>query len=257
MVDWECIQKSLPDDIAVKIASSLQVSDLCALGSCSRFWRELCKSDCLWESLAKERWPFQALLEENPSSSSSSSIATEIPLFQGWRDFYIERHNEMASRVMEAVGFVEQSSRCESLEVGDYLKAIEVLDAMKLGFKDVEMLLFNPKLNSLPNLVGVQYCISWLGVPAEYVLQALQYRKISDRQVCIRWWKLGRWFYGFRMRDESHSHCVSLADLATAKAEEVLGVLYRGAVHEVLRVQISTADPSSASWYNQSTQIQG
>lgn len=71
----------------------------------------------------------------------------------------------MASRVMEAVGFVEQSSRCESLEVGDYLKAIEVLDAMKLGFKDVEMLLFNPKLNSLPNLVGVQYCISWLGVP--------------------------------------------------------------------------------------------
>lgn len=122
MVDWECIQKSLPDDIAVKIASSLQVptnspfhfqfpfsslffhgvanlselffplflikifrwklkaSDLCALGSCSRFWRELCKADCLWESLAKERWPFQALLEENPSSSSST--ATEIPLFQ-------------------------------------------------------------------------------------------------------------------------------------------------------------------------------
>lgn len=92
---------------------------------------------------------------------------------------------------------------------------------------------------------------------AEYVLQALQYRKISDRRVCIRWWKLGRWFYGFRMRDESHSRCVSLADLSTAKAEEVLGVLYRGAVHEVLRVQISTADPSSASWYNQSTEIQG
>lgn len=83
---------------------------------------------------------------------------------------------------------------------------------------------------------------------AEYVLEALQYWKISDRQVCVKWWKLGRWFYGFRMRDESRSCSVSLADLAMAKAEEVLAVLYRGAVHEVLRVQISIADPSGTPW---------
>ena len=34
-----------------------QVTDLCALSSCSRFWRELCGSDILWEPLFKERWP--------------------------------------------------------------------------------------------------------------------------------------------------------------------------------------------------------
>lgn len=31
--------------------------DLCALSSCSRFWRELCGSDILWEPLFRERWP--------------------------------------------------------------------------------------------------------------------------------------------------------------------------------------------------------
>ena len=57
------------------------------------------------------------------------------------------------------------------------------------------------------------------------------------------------------MRDESHIRCVSLADLLMAKEKEVLGVLCRGAVHEVLRVQISIADPPSTPWYSQSTQI--
>ena len=58
------------------------------------------------------------------------------------------------------------------------------------------------------------------------------------------------------MRDESHIRRVSLADLLMAKEKEVLGVLCRGAVHEVLRVQISIADPSSTPWYSQSTQKQ-
>lgn len=256
IMEWEHIQKSLPDDIALKIASSLQALDLCALGSCSRFWRELCKSDCLWESLVKERWPFLGFLEEgSPPSSSSSSTAAEVPPSQEWRAFYIKRHNELATRVMETVGLVEPFSQSVSVEAGDYLKAIEDLDDMKLGFKDVEMLLFNPKLNPVLNLVGVQYSINRVGVSAENILKALQYHKISDRQVCIRWWKLGRWFYGFRMRDESHICRVSLADLLTAKEKEVLGVLCRGAVHEVLRVQISIADPSSTPWYSQSAQI--
>lgn len=30
---------------------------MCSLGSCSRFWRELCGSDCVWECLYRERWP--------------------------------------------------------------------------------------------------------------------------------------------------------------------------------------------------------
>ena len=82
----------------------------------------------------------------------------------GWRAFYIERHNELASSVMETVGLVERFSQCESVEAGYYSKAIEDLDDMKLGFKDVEMLLFKPKLNPVLNLVGVQYSINRVGV---------------------------------------------------------------------------------------------
>ncbi|POO02380.1 F-box domain containing protein [Trema orientale] len=166
MEQREYVQKSLPNDITLKIASLLRVLDLCALGSCSRFWRELCKSDYLWESLAKERWPHKL-------SSSSSSTAPRMPIIQ-----------------------------------------------------------------------------------CEHVLEALQCSKISDRQVCVKWWKIGRWFYGFRMRDESRIRSVSLADLTTAKEEEVLAVLYRGAIHEVLRVQISISDPSGTPWYHQITQNQ-
>ena len=73
----------------------------------------------------------------------------------------------MEGRAMDVVSFVERSSLSisGSIEVGDYLKAIENLQAMQLGFKDIEMLLFKPKLNPLLNLVGVHYCISWLRVP--------------------------------------------------------------------------------------------
>lgn len=74
--------------------------------------------------------------------------------------------------------------------------------------------------------------------------------------MCVKWWKLGRLFYGFRMRDESHSRWVSLAELALAKEQEVLLVLQRGAIHEVLQVQISVADPTSTPWSCQSAQGQ-
>lgn len=56
------------------------------------------------------------------------------------------------------------------------------------------------------------------------------------------------------MRDESHSRWVSLADLATEDDEHVLGVLRRGAVHEVLRVQISVVGRPSTPWSCQITQ---
>ncbi|KAF9623159.1 hypothetical protein IFM89_037740 [Coptis chinensis] len=76
-------------------------------------------------------------------------------------------------------------------------------------------------------------------VAVDYVVEALRSCHISDRQVCIKWWKLGRWLYGYRLRDECHTRKVSLADIVLAKEDEVLGVLQRGALHEVLRVQIS------------------
>lgn len=109
-------------------------------------------------------------------------------------------------------------------------------------------------LPSFPN-IATDFYIYDLGLKlpncndqAEYAAEALDISKISDRKVCVRWWKLGRWLHGFRMRDESHSRCVSLLDLAIEKDNEVLGVLHRGAVHEVLRVQISVANPTHTPW---------
>ncbi|KAG2721553.1 hypothetical protein I3843_02G073400 [Carya illinoinensis] len=235
------IQSSLPDDIVLKIASLLQVPDVCALGSCCRFWRKLCESDCIWEFFAKERWSSLSLF--NQSFSSRTLSPTQAPISKGWRCFYIKRHKEIAGMVAVVIESVEKCLLTGSLEVGDYLKAVEDLCTMHLGYKDVQMLLFKPQHNVLINLVGLHYCMYRLGVPGENVVEALQSCKISKRGVCIKWWKLGRLFYGFRMRDESHSRWVSLADLALAKEQEVLVVLQRGAIYEVLRVQISATDP--------------
>ncbi|KAL0376525.1 UNVERIFIED_CONTAM: hypothetical protein Scaly_0770100 [Sesamum calycinum] len=236
------IQNSLPDDIALKIASSLQVSDVCSLGSCSRFWRKLCGSDYVWEALCKDRWPGH-FVDENSSASQSQS-------HEGWRSLYISKHSEISGKADLVTNFVERALAYESIEVGNYLKAIELLNSLQFGFKDVQIFLLKPKLNVLLNLAGLHYCIFWLGIPVEYVIEALDSSQISERQVCVQWWKLGRWFYGFRLRDEVHSRNVSLGDLA-ASNEEVLGVLHRGAIHEVIRVQISAAKPSGTSWSHQ------
>lgn len=82
------------------------------------------------------------------------------------------------------------------------------------------------------------------------MIEAVGRCKISERQICVQWWKLGRWLYGFRLRDESISRRASLRDLAMAngKEQEVLDVLHRGAIHEVIRVQISAAKPVSSPW---------
>ncbi|KAH7513281.1 hypothetical protein FEM48_Zijuj12G0183500 [Ziziphus jujuba var. spinosa] len=187
---------------------------------------------------------------ECSQSSLPDDIALKIAsLLEGWKSYYIKKHNEMADRVAEVVEFVRRSPTSESIQVGDYLRAIDNLHSMQLGFKDVQLNFFNPKLNALLNLVGLHYCIKWLQVQAEKVLEALECSRISDRQVSVRWWKVGRRFYGFRMRDESHCCRVSLADLATERGDEVLGVLHRGAIHEVLQVQISVADCSCSPWF--------
>ena len=86
MADSSSFFISLPEDINFKIASLLQVPilpisyhacytfqfhfhspfyffhvfqvrDLCALGCCSKFWRQLCFSDSIWHSLVTNRWP--------------------------------------------------------------------------------------------------------------------------------------------------------------------------------------------------------
>ncbi|KAF6176656.1 hypothetical protein GIB67_034518 [Kingdonia uniflora] len=71
MNPWEWNRDSIPDDIALHIASSLKVSDVCALGSCSRLWRKLCSSDYIWLSLSRNRWPS---LDFSKLSSASSTV---------------------------------------------------------------------------------------------------------------------------------------------------------------------------------------
>ncbi|KAK7264586.1 hypothetical protein RJT34_32195 [Clitoria ternatea] len=249
-IDSISIFSSLPEDVAFKIASLLQVRDLCALGCCSRLWRELCFSDCIWESLFRNRWPSLSSFHF-PAAASSSSI--DSPNFKKWKKLYLERHLELGVRARSVEKFMEACSRCESIEVGDYLKAVDTLIGARFGFEDMQRFLFNPQMNVLLNLVGVHYCLTNLGIPGENLVEALRTHEISDRRVCVKWWKVGRWFYGFRMRDESHSRWISLTDLVTEDDENILGVLRRGTIHEVLRVQISAVGHTSTPWSCQVT----
>ncbi|KAK8709791.1 hypothetical protein V6N13_060793 [Hibiscus sabdariffa] len=212
---------SIPNDIALRIASSLEVPDLSSLSCCSRVWREICGSDCLWEPLVKERWSLLYETVKNPN-------------FKDWQGFYVKQHREKAVQVASVVNLVEHCSRSESIEIVDCLQAIECLQTMQFGFKDVQMLLLKPKLNALLNLIGLLYCLNILRVPAFRIVEALRNSQIADLQVRVQWWKPGRWFYGFHIRNESHSRCVSLEDLAMAKDEEVLAVLQLEATHELL-----------------------
>eukprot|EP01018_Ginkgo_biloba_P017719 Gb_39650 [translate_table: standard] len=250
----------LPNDVALHIASMLQVPDLCALGSSSVFWRHLCASDLIWVSLSRKRWPNLDLFSdstrsvskkeeksEQPDNSDVCQLAELVPSPQGWQAFYIQWHTEMADRAVSVVELVKQSACYESLEVGDYQRALELLCTTELGFKDVQLYLFTPKHSVLLNLIGLHYCLVHLGIQSEDVRTALAKSQIANRHVCLRWWSLGQWMIGFRRSDEMHVRIASLAELLKPKQQELLNVLQRGTVHEVLRVQIS-ADFRTSAW---------
>ncbi|CAJ2634393.1 unnamed protein product [Trifolium pratense] len=239
-VDSISFFSSLPEDITFKIASLLQDRDLCALGSCSKFWRQLCFSDSIWHSLVTNRWP---LLHSSLS-----------PYVKTWRRLYFERHIELGIRAGSVERFMKACSRNESLEVGDYLQAFETINGAMFGYEDIQRFLFKPQMNVLLNLVGVHYCIAILGIRGDDLVDVLRTCQISNRHVCVKWWKLGRWVYGYRGRDELLFRWVSLGDLATEEDGSVLGVLRRGTIHEVLRVQISAVGHKSIPWSYQVTQ---
>lgn len=151
------------------------------------------------------------------------------------------QHMEMASRASEVIAFVTEWPAALSLEASEYLHAVETMSSMRLGFQDVELFLFKPNSSVLLNLVGLIYCIKHLK-PREQVLEGMRRCGVSEQLVWVKWLTLGRWSRGRRMRDETVSRQVSLADVVTGKEETVLRVLQRGVVHEVLRVCISTVD---------------
>lgn len=76
------------------------------------------------------------------------------------------KHEDMARKANLIVeNLRQQELSYESVGVGDYIKATEDLKAMHFSFKDVQMLLFKPKLNVLVNLAALHYCIMQLNLP--------------------------------------------------------------------------------------------
>lgn len=217
----------LPEDIAIAVAARLQEADVCALGGCSRSWRSACDADCIWESLFRCRWP-------------AASVEASASRVQGWKALYISQHRRMAVAISNVVEFVRSSLNNGSLESKYYLEAIADLALIPdIGFLDVQFFLFSRNHSAIINLIGLHYSIASLHVLPTEVSKALQAHRVSERIVCVNLRKLGRWFYGFRLPDESESRRISLGELTMAEGAEILAILNRGAVHEVFRLQIS------------------
>lgn len=88
---------------------------------------------------------------------------------QKWRSLYFERHIEVGLRARDVERFLKACSRYESLEVGDYLKAVDSINGARFGFEDVQRFLFKPQMNVLLNLVGVHYCLTILGIQVSII----------------------------------------------------------------------------------------
>ncbi|KAI5650674.1 hypothetical protein M9H77_36679 [Catharanthus roseus] len=159
---------SLPVDIALKIVSSLELTDVCSLGCCSRYWEDVCGYDYIWEFLSRGRWPDASLEKEFLAYKSQRDEVDQSTHHntKQWRGFYMVKHQDMARKANLIAEYLEKESFSESIDVGDYMKATEDLQAMHFSFKDVELLLFKPKFNVLLNLVALHHCIVQLELPA-------------------------------------------------------------------------------------------
>ncbi|CAI9118719.1 OLC1v1020323C1 [Oldenlandia corymbosa var. corymbosa] len=228
-----CLLNSLPNDIVLKIASSLQVADVCKLSSSSRFWREICESDCIWKALYRKRWPEIVSDHEDSSAHDSQS-------HQGWRKIYRCKHEEMAIKAASIIKYVEENSRFDTIEINCLEEAIGYLDSEKFGIIDVKLLFLRPEVSVLVNLMGLFYC--WLvdGVPLteESLLEALEMAGISERQVWVKWW--------MNNQDEGipRDKLVSLKGLAARyRGGKVVDVFRRGLIGE-FPVKISAVNLS-------------
>ncbi|CAI9118723.1 OLC1v1020327C2 [Oldenlandia corymbosa var. corymbosa] len=152
-------QDSLPDDVALSIMKFLEVSDVCSLGSCSKFWREISTSECLWKHLCQLRWP-GIVLEDEIEAEIHDHDQPKMPSLKGWRGLYVKKHNLMA----EKAAVVRKSLSCSEIDVNMYHKALEDMKRMQFGFKDVQMFFLKSGINVLLNFVGLHYCIKELGV---------------------------------------------------------------------------------------------
>ncbi|GKB12201.1 30-kDa cleavage and polyadenylation specificity factor 30 [Tanacetum coccineum] len=74
----------------------------------------------------------------------------------GWRGFYVNKHHEMASKADAVIAFLKQNISSESVEVNHYLVAMQNMNAMQFGFKDVVLFFFKEDRHVL--LILADYC---------------------------------------------------------------------------------------------------
>lgn len=84
---------------------------------------------------------------------------------QGWKALYMESHKRIAHETSSVIHGIDQRAPLSSLEVTYYLSALKKLTALYLGFEDVRLFLFRPKLGVVVNLIGLHYSILYLRVP--------------------------------------------------------------------------------------------
>ncbi|XP_024521845.1 uncharacterized protein LOC9661743 isoform X2 [Selaginella moellendorffii] len=144
--------EDLEDDLLERILILLESRDLCALASCSKsLWKIGCR-DGIWASVFKRRWP-AATPHKQPH--------------EDWRTSYAHRHLEMASLARAVIEFVRMYACEESLEVANYLNALDLLCVRDIGFQDVLINLFSPTLSVLVNLIGLHYSLVHLKIQDE------------------------------------------------------------------------------------------
>ncbi|KMZ72160.1 hypothetical protein ZOSMA_16G01290 [Zostera marina] len=229
--------ESLPNDVALKIASLLTVTDLCSLGSCCRYFRSICDGDELWINLINQRW------------LSTENLPQQTPNYR-YKGVYATRHDEVARRVWSVIQPLSTITETDvKVSAQDYLKIIQDLNSLKLQFQDVLLILFKSSKynnnNVLINLIGLHYSMFHLGISVNDLREALRFTGNLSKIVCISSFTLGRVFFGVRMPDATLSRMLSLEELMSEEQEESRCILNRGTVEQVFRVE------TTINWKNE------
>ena len=80
------------------------------------------------------------------------------------------------------------------------------------------------------------------------ITNVIQEHNIAWKDVCVRWWSMGGMSTtGFRLKDHLHIENITLVQLMEEKHLGLFAILEKGAVYEIMRVQIS-ANFNSSAW---------
>ncbi|KAG8481052.1 hypothetical protein CXB51_025762 [Gossypium anomalum] len=215
--------RSLPKEIALKIASSLEIRLLAlshlifffffwyrlflhwvvVLGNGKRYAGRIVYGS---RFLKKDGLFYTKLIKTLTSSTKRRSVKLNPSLIGG---------------TMLAIRFTQgcRLSACDRLPGNDAVWFQRCSNAAAV----------ETKAECSVNLIGLHYCLNNLQVPAFHITEALWSGKIADRQVCVKW----RQPYNFRPRWRSN-RCVYLKDVVKGEDDgQVLTVLERGVTYEL------------------------